>query len=451
MNCFCQVGVSNWFSPCQARHLLITYNEPVMSNLDSRYEFSILHEPAFAQPGGTTGGAALVARMQAETLSNRGKEVRVISPKPNGDAIHPTIPHEFFDKPEVPNEQLLQEFQSDRWTDYFHDMFGGCRVGAVYAHYFVAGGIMADFKSNGLGHVPFIYMGHSWDRVVRTMDGDRSMSPLRSQAEFNILERADALIVATNAERRLLASKYGNDFSRGEYGILEKTHVVPLGVDKKIFNPANIERLRRERRTSLVPDEIRDSLNFFILGRISPQKRQLEAVEAFSEVAKDPALNISLSIFGGPLTGDYYKEIKDYVNGQPAEVRERVLFHGVHPAEVAIAAGDVFLGPSSWETWFLALTEAAASGKPTIVSDKPILREVAGEGSLYVGDRDINSIAQAIHKMATDFRFRQYSASYNAYRAAEYTWQNSASMLESVLEGSYDKRPANSGMLQVKH
>ncbi|MEL7148912.1 MAG: glycosyltransferase, partial [Bacteroidota bacterium] len=44
---------------------------------------------------------------------------------------------------------------------------------------------------------------------------------------------------------------------------------------------------------------------------------------------------------------------------------------------------DLFLFPSRWEGFGIALVEAMAAGLPCLVSDLPVLREVAQDAAMY--------------------------------------------------------------------
>lgn len=420
--------------------ILVYYMQTLEARTTNQLDLVIAHESAFAQPGGKVGGAAHVVRKQAEALLFNSHPVRVISPKPEGQTVEAShVPAVLFDKPDTPdNDELLRILTTDGYFQRFGDLLvRNVADSPVYAHYYVAGGVASKLKKERIMGRPLVYMGHSWDRVVATMDPTRRISSGRDSTERQILNLTDDLIVATNAERRLLAAEYADVVVGGEKAIFKKTHVVPLGVDRNIFNPVNIGKLRTQVRREMLPEDLQESTNFFMLGRISEQKDQLGAIQAFSEVVRDPNLDISLSIFGGPLKGEYYERIMDYLASQPQAVRQRTLFHGIQPTETALATGDVFLGPSRWETWFLSLSEAMAAGLPTIVSDKPILREVGGTGTFYVDEINPDSIASAIHLVSTNPELRYRSSVSNIVQSCSYTWGNSARALRRVL-GQYE-------------
>lgn len=397
---------------------------------------AIFHESPTAPLGGKVGGAAGVVAEQATHLHGMGKEVKVIAPQPNGAGTaieHPLFPTHLFDPLEYQdNDQLLNKSEThDKLTEILRREKNG---GTIYAHYFVAGGIAAEItQAANNGHRnPFIYMGHSWDRVNAHMDPHRKITRVRAQAEANILQQTDRIVVATEAEAKQLAKSYDSVLPHQD--ILAKTRVVPLGVDHHIFNPYNKLEKRDKARSQFLPPDLQKSLSFYMLGRISQQKNHANALAGFAEVvAAEPDLDISLLIAGGPLKGTYYDQIKDMTSQYPDHISRRIQWLDRQDAISVVSAGDVLLGPSEWETWFLALTESQAVGNASIVSDHPILREVGGGGSLYVDPYNIDSIAGSIYAMSTDHQLREESGRVNFAQAEQYTWENSAQKLHNVI------------------
>src|SRR5207244_977421 len=114
----------------------------------------------------------------------------------------------------------------------------------TYSHYWVAGAIMAELRSSLPEGNLQLYMAHSWDQIAKKDDPTRKLTLEREQVEQRVLINFDCIIVATNAERKLLAHEYDHLVPGGAEAILAKTHVVPLGVDKEKFNPERMSELR---------------------------------------------------------------------------------------------------------------------------------------------------------------------------------------------------------------
>ncbi|HTM76376.1 MAG TPA: glycosyltransferase, partial [Devosia sp.] len=73
-----------------------------------------------------------------------------------------------------------------------------------------------------------------------------------------------------------------------------------------------------------------------------------------------------------------------------------------------LAAGDVYIFPSIWETFGLAVVEAGMSGLPIVAADLPVLREVlqpAVEGGMtqFHPPKDVAALASAIAAVLADY------------------------------------------------
>ena len=104
-------------------------------------------------------------------------------------------------------------------------------------------------------------------------------------------------------------------------------------------------------------------------GRLSEQKAQQHIIRVL------PLLSDARLVLagGGALEGSYRALAKALA------VEDRIHFLGYLPrADVGdlMGAADVFVFPSEWETFSLAVAEAAMLGVPVVCSDLAVLREV---------------------------------------------------------------------------
>lgn len=135
------------------------------------------------------------------------------------------------------------------------------------------------------------------------------------------------------------------------------------------------------RALSLSKEDARQQLGlevgdfiFCTVGRLSVQKGQDTLIRALSQVP-----SVRLLLIG---SGELRDQLGELAAAQG--VADRVSFCGeVSGNDVSryLHAADAFVFPSRWETFGLAVVEAASVGLPIIASDIPVLREV-----LYNGD-----------------------------------------------------------------
>ena len=70
--------------------------------------------------------------------------------------------------------------------------------------------------------------------------------------------------------------------------------------------------------------------------------------------------------------------------------------------------------------------EAMACGTPVVVSDRASLPEIAGDAGLYVDPDDVDALARAMLKLATDPDLRQALSQAALAQSARYTWSQTA-------------------------
>ena len=105
------------------------------------------------------------------------------------------------------------------------------------------------------------------------------------------------------------------------------------------------------------------------VGRLMPQKNQDVLVRALAGLPR-----AHLALAGGGLQQERYRALAAQLG-----VADRLHCLGALPAaDIAdlYRASDLFVFPSTWETFGLAAVEAAMIGLPMVVADLPVLREV---------------------------------------------------------------------------
>lgn len=144
-----------------------------------------------------------------------------------------------------------------------------------------------------------------------------------------------------------------------EKGLSEnKIKVYPRGIDIKKFTPEKRNGFFAERMKN--PDHVKKIL---YVGRVSKEKNLHLLAKAFKKLTKTYD-NIHLVIVGG---GPYLTEMKKTMEGLPC------LFTGYLKGEDLTgiyASSDVFVFPSTTDTFGNVVLEAQASGVPVIVTDK---------------------------------------------------------------------------------
>jgi glycosyltransferase involved in cell wall biosynthesis len=197
---------------------------------------------------------------------------------------------------------------------------------------------------------------------------------------------------------------------------------------------------KRDRAATLarfaVPDDGRILLN---VGRLAEQKNQGVLIRALAEIS-----SVRLVVAGdGPLRGALEAAAAEW------GVADRLhLLGDVRSEDVAdlLAASDVFVFPSVWESFGLAAVEAALLGRPIVASDLDVLKEVlAGRdvAASFVRPHDASAWTAAI-RAALAPGARGPTARNGPAISERYTVRRMADAYGGLLAGATGSRAAQS-------
>jgi glycosyltransferase involved in cell wall biosynthesis len=111
------------------------------------------------------------------------------------------------------------------------------------------------------------------------------------------------------------------------------------------------------------------------------------------------------------------------------------LVGAVEPEQVRreLQAADIFVFPSGYESWGLALVEAMAVGVPALASDLPGTREAAGEAACLLPARKPAAWTDAIRRLIGDPAERRRLSLTGRERAALVTAESVVEQTENWL------------------
>jgi UDP-glucose:(heptosyl)LPS alpha-1,3-glucosyltransferase len=212
--------------------------------------------------------------------------------------------------------------------------------------------------------------------------------------------------------------------SRGVADELERHYpdvpvsITPNGVDAARFHPDPDAR-RALRTDEGVGD---DELVLLFVGNDWEHKGLGYAIEA---IARAELADARLWVVGRGAEKRYGALAREH--------GVAVRFAGpVSDTERWYAAADMFVFPTLYETFSLVAYEAAASGLPIVATRVSGIDELVGDDTAgVVVERDVDSIAAAIHRLANDPALRQQLGEVGRRRAAAYGWGRS---VDSVLK-----------------
>jgi len=194
------------------------------------------------------------------------------------------------------------------------------------------------------------------------------------------------------------------------------------------FDPTAMPRQIRERAVRAV-----------FVGRLEANK----GIGMLLEIARECAahqVEIELRLIGdGPMRKVVAREAARLK--APARI---VSLGSMTSSEVQreLAAADLFIFPSQYESFGIVVLEALAAGLPIVCSDLPALREVAGEAALFV---PVNSTAAWIattRRLLEDADARRRLSDHAQKRARRFDLQATIDTLEGHIKEALDHSAA---------
>ena len=209
---------------------------------------------------------------------------------------------------------------------------------------------------------------HAQTRPFHRRQAIQALALAYSIAEWIAYKSANAIILATEADKQYVVKRYGIS--------AEKITIIPNYIDTEHFKPMDDVEVEENR--------------ICCVARLTPQKNLAMLLEAIR------GLNVKLVIFGdGPLRGKLEKQAKcDNLN---------VSFAGRIPNErvpYELRRSELFVLPSRYEGNPKALLEAMACGLPVIGTNVPGIREVIKHRwNGYLCESTASSIRAAIQSI----------------------------------------------------
>lgn len=203
--------------------------------------------------------------------------------------------------------------------------------------------------------------------------------------------------------------------------------VVHHGIDIDKYYPLDIQP---EAKNSS------DPLNITIISWLETynieRKCIKEAVQAFNEVSK-LGYPMTLNIAGRP--GNGYQEFVNFVSSLECSQSVRILGHITEESKISLLQNtDIFLSPTRYEGFGIAIAEALACGCAVLTSDKGAVGEVAGNCALYADPLSVEDITKKLTELVVDNEKRKLLGMRAALRIKEhFSYERHFEALKSVI------------------
>ena len=249
------------------------------------------------------------------------------------------------------------------------------------------------------------------------------------QGSRSLLWKLQYRYLCRRAERFIAISEFTKRELMDVLGIpAEKIDVVYCAAPEdmgRVKDRAELEACRRKY----------DLSRPFVLfvGNFNPRKNLERLIRAFDRMKTETGLPHELVIAGeqgwkfdraAALAGVEHAAQVRFIGFVP---------DGDMPALYTLA--DVFAFPTLYEGFGIPMIEAQRCGAPVLTADGSCMREIGGEGAVYVDPYSETAIADGLGRILTDeaLRGRLVEAGYR--NAERFCWQDSAKMLTKIVEG----------------
>ncbi len=267
------------------------------------------------------------------------------------------------------------------------------------------------------GHIPLVLLG-----AIHVQDRWGYERPMIYRA----IEQADGYIALTPFERDYLIAR----------GIAaDKVSVIGPGVDAEPFLRADGAAARTRYGWS-------DDPLVALVAKQTPRKRIDLLLEAMRQVwPVQPSVRLLLAGARTP----YSAQLEQMVERLPPEQRDRVTLFCDFPESLKpelLAACDLFVLPSTEESFGIAFLEAWACGKAVIGARVGAISTVIDEGrdGLLARPGDAGELAEAILALLSDPARRQVMGAVGQRRvAAEHSWPVVAGQVREVYQQVIDR------------
>ncbi|MEP7015581.1 MAG: glycosyltransferase, partial [Verrucomicrobiota bacterium] len=285
--------------------------------------------------------------------------------------------------------QMLDYIQREKFTEIIISTPGPVGVTALLA------AKMLNLQTSGIYHTDF-------PQYIRILTEDSFLESVAWRYMHWFYGQLDTVFV-NSEEYRQSWIKRGFD--------LAKLRIFPRGLDTELFRPERRDPAFFEKFGGGKNGEVR----LLYVGRISKEK-DLDLLATAYRRLRDENLPVQLFVVGhGPYADELSKSLPE------------AFFTGFLTGKdlaAAYASADIFVFPSTTDTFGNVIIEAQAAGLPVVVSDSGGPKELVqeNENGLITKSHDADDLTRAIRSLVVDPELRQRMANQARESVINRTW-----------------------------
>jgi len=334
--------------------------------------------------------AGAVAGKQLVVVTSRSElnidDIPIKNFKPIGEFELPEYELQKLSFP--PILQMLDYIQRERFSEVIISTPGPVGLTALLA------AKMLNLQTSGIYHTDF-------PQYVRILTEDSFLESVTWRYMHWFYGQLDTVFVNSEEYRQ---SWIKRGFDPG------KLKILPRGLDTELFHPIRRNPVFFEKFGAK-----NGQVRLLYVGRVSREKDLDLLVEAYRRL-RDEGLSIQLFIVGhGPYSETLHESLPEafftgYLTGKELAV--------------AYASSDIFVFPSTTDTFGNVIIEAQASGVPVVVSDSGGPKELVenNENGLITKSHDADDLARAIRELVLDSDRRKQMGNHARESVINRTW-----------------------------
>ena len=287
-------------------------------------------------------------------------------------------------------------------------------------------------------HLPWttIYLFKVCPTVITILDVGEYSLPERYSRPIVIYRKAVLPIIVRLADRIITISGHSKQEIVRYLGVEPgKIEVIYCGVNKRFClrdHSASVARI----------EAVYGNISPYILyvGQIShPGKNLVRLIEAYSKLRKKGLTAHKLVLAGvKSLRAEaVFHKIQD------EGLETDVIYLGYVPDRylpTLYSASELFVYPSLFEGFGVAMVEAMASGIPVVASNTSALPEILGGAGILFDPLDVGEMAEAMRIAISDTRVRRELIAKGLTRASGFSWEEAAQRTLRVYERAYSDK-----------
>lgn len=198
----------------------------------------------------------------------------------------------------------------------------------------------------------------------------------------------------------------------------DRIHVIPDGVDTKIFRPIDDAVCLAEWRRKIFGA---DAPFIVYVGKPTERRNLSSLIKAFAELKKEKIPH-KLLLVGTALPGT--SPFRRVINEMNLEDEVFTIDYVTHDEMFLVYnAASLLVYPSSYEGFGMPVLEAMACGTPVIALDNTAFPEFAGGIAHLLKDAQVSTLKDGIRAVLSDAAWRAQMAKDGPKRAAAYDWR----------------------------